>query len=71
MQVSYLSTLNFGGKTVSTIGLGALISEATEKGNYPLLLIGTIVMCIVVVGVNKTLWKRLYALSEEKFKIEL
>lgn len=63
--------VNFGGKTVSTIGLGALISEATEKGNYPLLLIGTIFMCIVVVGVNKTLWKRLYALSEEKFKIEL
>ena len=63
--------VNFGGKTVSTIGLGALISEATEKGNYPLLLIGTLVMCIVVVGVNKTLWKRLYALSEEKFKIEL
>ncbi len=63
--------VNFGGKTVSTIGLGALISEATEKGNYPLLLIGTLVMCIVVVGVNKTLWKRLYAISEEKFKIEL
>lgn len=63
--------VNFGGKTVSTIGLGALISEATEKGNYPLLLIGTIVMCIVVVGVNKTLWKRLYAISEEKFKVEL
>ncbi|MFL0197803.1 ABC transporter permease [Clostridium sp. WILCCON 0269] len=63
--------VNFGGKTVYTMGLGALISEATEKGNYPLLLIATITMCIVVVGVNKTLWKRLYSLSEEKFKIEL
>jgi NitT/TauT family transport system permease protein len=63
--------VNFGGKTVSTIGLGALISQATERGNYPLLLMGTIVMCIVVVGVNKTLWKRLYAISEEKFKVEL
>ncbi|NMM62639.1 ABC transporter permease subunit [Clostridium sp. P21] len=63
--------VNFGGRTISTIGLGALISEATEKGNYPLLLIATIIMCIVVVGVNKTLWKRLYILSEEKFKIEL
>lgn len=63
--------VNFGGKTVSTIGLGALISESTEKGNYPLLLLSTIVMCIVVVGVNKTLWKRLYKLAEERFKIEL
>lgn len=63
--------VNFGGKTVSTIGLGSLISESTEKGNYPLLLLSTIVMCIVVVGVNKTLWKRLYKLAEERFKIEL
>lgn len=63
--------VNFGGRTVTTVGLGALISEATEKGNYPLLLIGTIVMCIVVVGINKILWKRLYGLAEEKFKIEL
>ncbi len=63
--------VNFGGRTISTIGLGALISESTEKGNYPLLLIATIIMCIVVVVVNKTLWKRLYSLSEEKFKIEL
>ncbi|WP_234124014.1 ABC transporter permease [Clostridium hydrogenum] len=63
--------VTFGRKTVSTTGLGALISEATEKGDFPLLIVSTIVMCIVVVGVNKTLWKRLYSLSEERFKIEL
>ncbi|GCD12680.1 ABC transporter permease [Clostridium tagluense] len=63
--------VSFGGHTVSTIGLGALISEATETGNFPLLIVSTLVMCIVVVGVNKILWKKLYSLSEERFKIEL
>ncbi|MBZ9633586.1 ABC transporter permease subunit [Clostridium sp. FP1] len=63
--------VSFGGQTVSTIGLGALISEATETGNFPLLIVSTIVMCIVVVCVNKVLWKKLYSLSEERFKIEI
>jgi NitT/TauT family transport system permease protein len=63
--------VNFGGKTVKTIGLGALISDATTKGNFALLLVGTITMCIVVVGINKIVWKRLFALSEERFKIEM
>lgn len=63
--------VNFGGHTVKTVGLGSLISEATTKGNFALLLMGTITMCIVVVAINKIVWKRLFAMSEERFKIEL
>lgn len=63
--------VNFGGHTVKTVGLGALISEATTKGNFALLLMGTITMCIVVVAINKIVWKRLFVMSEERFKIEL
>jgi NitT/TauT family transport system permease protein len=63
--------VNFGGHTVETIGLGALISDATTNGNFALLLVGTISMCIVVVGVNKIVWKRLFLLAEERFKIEM
>jgi len=63
--------VNFGGHAVKTIGLGALISEATETGNFALLLMGTITMCIVVVVINNVVWKRLYTLAEERFKIEI
>ncbi|HBF76878.1 MAG TPA: ABC transporter permease [Clostridiaceae bacterium] len=63
--------VHFSGKTVKTIGLGALISEATETGNYPLLLLSTIIMCLVVVGINNSLWKRLYRISEEKFRLDI
>lgn len=63
--------VNFGGKVLTTKGLGSLISTATERGNYPMLLLGTIVMCTFVVCINNIVWKRLYALSDDKFKIEL
>ena len=63
--------VNFGNKTFSTIGLGALISDATNKGDFPMLILSTIVMCIVVVTFNKLIWKRLYNLSQEKYKIEI
>ena len=62
---------HFSGKTVSTVGLGALISRSTESGNFPMLILSTIVMCLFVVLINNTLWKRLYRLSDEKFKLEL
>lgn len=63
--------VHFSGKTVKTIGLGALISEATETGNYPLLLLSTIIMCLVVVGINNSLWKKLYRISDEKFRLDI
>lgn len=63
--------VNFGNKTFSTIGLGSLISDATNKGDFPMLILSTIVMCIVVVTFNKLIWKRLYNLAQEKYKIEL
>ena len=63
--------VTFGGKTVTTVGLGALISESTASGNFAMLLLSTLTMAIVVVAFNKIVWNRLYRLAEEKFKMEL
>ena len=63
--------VTFGGKTVTTIGLGALITESTANGNYAMLLASTLAMIIMVVILNKLVWNRLYRLAEEKFRIEL
>ena len=63
--------VTFGGKTVTTIGLGALITESTANGNYAMLLASTLAMIIMVVVLNKLVWNRLYRLAEEKFRIEL
>jgi len=60
----------FQGKTISTTGLGAVISAASDSGNFPMLLGATIVMAIMVVTFNRLVWRRLYALAATKYKLE-
>ncbi len=60
----------FQGKTLSVRGLGAAISRATNAGNLPVLLAATIVMSVIVVTVNRTLWQRLYRLAATRYKLE-
>ena len=51
-------------------GLGASISRATDSGNLPVLLAATIIMSLIVVTVNRTLWQRLCRLAATRFKLE-
>jgi len=60
----------FGGKRISTTGVGALISHATEGGDYALLLAATLSMVLTVVTINRLLWRRLYRLAETRYKLE-
>jgi NitT/TauT family transport system permease protein len=61
---------HFRGQTFSTVGLGAVISQATDSGNFRMLLMATLVMAIIVVTINRVLWRRLYALASTRFKLE-
>ena len=61
---------HFRGRTFSTVGLGAVISGATDAGNFDLLLGATIVMAAMVVTINRLVWRRLYALASTRFKLE-
>ncbi len=60
----------FGGQTLTTTGIGALISQATGAGDYPLLLASTLSMVLTVVLVNRLFWRPLYRLAEEKYRME-
>lgn len=60
----------FGGRTMATIGIGASIAQATARGDYPLLLAATLSMIITVVAINRLVWRRLYRLAEEKYRME-
>jgi NitT/TauT family transport system permease protein len=60
----------FRGQTFSVTGLGAVISRATDAGNFPLLLGATVVMATMVVTVNHFLWRRLYHLAATRFSLE-
>jgi len=60
----------FRGQTFSTLGLGAVISHATDTGNFNVLLAATIAMAAMVVTVNRLVWRRLYGLASTRFKLE-
>ena len=60
----------FRGKTLSTVGLGALIADAADRADFPLLLAGTLVMGAIVITVNRLLWRRLYALAEARYRLD-
>lgn len=62
--------INFSGQSLSTTGVGALIAEATATGNYPLLLASTLALIITVVTINRTFWRRLYKVAEERYRME-
>ena len=61
---------HFQGKIMTTLGLGAQISSATDSGNTLLLLLSTVVMAMLVVTVNRLVWKPLYRLAETRYRLE-
>jgi NitT/TauT family transport system permease protein len=62
--------VQFGGRTIHTVGIGALIAQAAASGNYPLLLASTLSMIVTVVLINRLGWRRLYRLAQERFRME-
>ena len=61
---------HFKGQTYTTVGLGATISQATDTGNFDLLLAATILMAATVVTINRLVWRRLYGLAETRYRLE-
>jgi NitT/TauT family transport system permease protein len=61
---------HFKGHIYTTTGLGATISQASDSGNFDLLLAATMMMAAAVVTINRLVWRRLYALGETRFRLE-
>jgi len=62
--------VQFEGQTLFVTGIGAVIANATAAGDYSLLLAATLSMILAVVAINRLLWRRLYLLAEERFRME-
>ncbi len=62
--------VQFNGQTLTVTGIGATIATATAQGNYALLLAATLSMVLAVVLINRLLWRRLYRLAEEHYRME-
>jgi NitT/TauT family transport system permease protein len=57
-------------QTLQTLGLGAQISAASDHGQFSILLLATIIMSLMVVTVNRLVWRPLYRLAETKFRLD-
>jgi NitT/TauT family transport system permease protein len=60
----------FGGQVVYVTGVGAMISRATAAGDYSLLLAATLSMILTVILINRLVWRRLYVVAEDKYRME-
>jgi NitT/TauT family transport system permease protein len=55
-----------GSTTYTATGLGAYITTASNQSNFAHLTAAVIVMAVVVVGINRVLWKRLQNLANDR-----
>jgi NitT/TauT family transport system permease protein len=61
--------VTWGSTRLQATGIGAYISDATAKGDFPRVLLGIVIMALYVLAINRTLWRPLYRLAEERFQI--
>jgi NitT/TauT family transport system permease protein len=61
---------HFQGRIVSAPGLGSTISRASDSGRFDVLLASTLIMSVVVVLMNRFVWRRLYRLASSRYKLE-
>jgi len=62
--------IQFSGQVHSVTGIGSIIAEATASGQFNMLLISTLVMIGTVVLINRLVWRRLYRIAEERYRLE-
>jgi len=60
--------VQYQGKTEIATGLGALICQATDDGNFPVLSAAVLAMALFVVVFNRFVWKRLSAIAQERYQ---
>jgi NitT/TauT family transport system permease protein len=61
--------VTFKGETLRTTGLGAEISAAAEAADFPVLAASVLVMSLLVVTFNRSVWRRCYALAERRYSL--
>ncbi len=61
---------SWGSIKLEAKGLGAYITHYTNAGNYPHILLGVGVMCILVLVFNRVIWRPLYRYATSHFSFD-
>jgi len=60
---------SWGDTHLTATGIGAYIAKATEAGDFPRVVLGIAIMCILVTLFNRLLWRPLYAYGERRLRL--
>jgi NitT/TauT family transport system permease protein len=60
---------SWGETHLSAKGLGAYIARATEAGDFPRVVLGITIMCVLVTLINRLVWRPLYAFGERRLRL--
>jgi NitT/TauT family transport system permease protein len=55
--------------TVTADGVGSYIAEATDKGDFPKIVLGVAMMSVFVTIFNRLFWRQLYAYAERRLRL--
>jgi len=62
--------VNWGPTKLSAGGLGAYIAEMTAAGDYARIALGVAVMSVLVITMNRLLWRPLYVFAERRTRLD-
>ncbi|WP_455380763.1 ABC transporter permease [Acidihalobacter prosperus] len=62
--------VSWGSHTLVATGLGAYIAQATARGDVSHVVLGTGVMAIFVITINRFVWHRLYKFAETHWRLD-
>ena len=62
--------VSWGPTKLSASGLGAYIARMTETGDYPRIALGVAVMSVIVIVMNRLLWRPLYVFAEHRTRLD-
>ncbi len=60
---------SWGQIKLQAAGIGAYIAEATDAGDYHRVVLGIAVMSMFVIATNRILWRPLYRIAEERYRL--
>jgi NitT/TauT family transport system permease protein len=60
---------SWGDTHLTATGLGSYIAAATVAGDFPRVVLGIAVMCVLVTLFNRMLWRPLYAFGERRLRL--
>ena len=61
--------VSYGQNTYTAKGIGALLQAAYVDGHYAMLGAGIFALCLMVICLNKFVWRKLFAIAQDRFAL--